>query len=525
MSLPAASSAAAQVIEYRAGSSSLYRAHGGSMILHWSGYTTRADFGVAARALVGLYLGFPFRRLTIGIGDQTMPFDLPTDRFAGSYLIPGRGASLSRRTAHSNFLVFGGATTTGLYTPYFQVARAEGATALLSYERTLGGSLQWISRTAVGEWQTVLNGLAWSPSPRISLGVATGIGGNDPYGAASLGLDLGWLAVRAGYTCAGSGFRRMPADPFARAESDGENLELQVAPVLGLALRASRRNFLPTGAADSGRVRATVTGAGISASALGFQLGGSLHLTERGTSRAQALALTASRRFGWLATAVGFYRSRPERHRAFETTVATFRETLSPRVGLTQVVTKSQGQATLTFGGRLLANRVAIDVDYQTVFLPLAVGRSQFRQALLLTARVPIARDLSLTATTRVNDAGDVGYTTYATGYAYARLPAARPSGAGRAALHQNVIRGRVMDERGRPVRGAALRVDGDLAFSDSEGLFLVRKKSAREYRFEVPLAEFMFPGTYEVVSAPGAVRAVAEGSAVPIEVVLRRVR
>ena len=60
--------------------------------------------------------------------------------------------------------------------------------------------------------------------------------------------------------------------------------------------------------------------------------------------------------------------------------------------------------------------------------------------------------------------------------------------------------------------------------FTDSRGVFEVRKPKAKDYPIEVALDQFMFPGTYQVVSSPGTVRAAAEQSVLEIRVVVRRV-
>jgi hypothetical protein len=89
--------------------------------------------------------------------------------------------------------------------------------------------------------------------------------------------------------------------------------------------------------------------------------------------------------------------------------------------------------------------------------------------------------------------------------------------------MHAYVVRGRVVDQNGQPVRGAAVRVQGEIAFTNSEGEFEVRRKHADESPFAVALEEFMVAGRYEVVKAPQKVKASRDEMATLEEVVVKR--
>jgi len=90
--------------------------------------------------------------------------------------------------------------------------------------------------------------------------------------------------------------------------------------------------------------------------------------------------------------------------------------------------------------------------------------------------------------------------------------------------LGRFVIKGRVVDDAGQPVDGAALEFGGDLAFSNPEGQFLLRVGRPREYPVIVRFDEFLLPGRWEVLSAPATIRALPEDRATSFDVVLRRV-
>ena len=81
------------------------------------------------------------------------------------------------------------------------------------------------------------------------------------------------------------------------------------------------------------------------------------------------------------------------------------------------------------------------------------------------------------------------------------------------------------MDPEGKPIRGAALRVDGEVAFTDSQGEFFVRKRKGGVHRLEVLLDQFLVPGAFEVVSAPSSVKVAPEEAASEITIIVRRAR
>ncbi len=89
--------------------------------------------------------------------------------------------------------------------------------------------------------------------------------------------------------------------------------------------------------------------------------------------------------------------------------------------------------------------------------------------------------------------------------------------------MYTNIVRGRVVDQNGEPIFGAALRVDGELVFTNSQGMFFVRRKKAKELRLEALLDQFMFPGVYRAVLVPRTVRAAPEETSEMNEVVIGR--
>ena len=121
----------------------------------------------------------------------------------------------------------------------------------------------------------------------------------------------------------------------------------------------------------------------------------------------------------------------------------------------------------------------------------------------MLNLHLQLPHAIQLNGGTNVTSLGHARYTAYATTFAYPGLSPeiGKPSQSG--GFYENLVRGRVIEENGPPVAGAALRIDGELVFSDSGGAFFLRRKKAKLYPLEVLPNQFMLPGRFEVVSAP----------------------
>lgn len=521
--------ASAQVVEFKGGTSSLLGVTGGSLHLHGAGYEGRIGIGFQdehRRPRVGLSLQAPFRGFTWQLGDQSIPLVLPTDVFSRSYYFLARGLGATRKTSQSELFVYGGATSAGFYTPFFQAGAARSPTLALFYDRQLTPSVRAVSRNILSARRTFVQGLELTPRPSLRLGLAGGVGSDQPFAAGSLDFETSRLKLLFAYGRAGDGFKRLPAEGFATAEADHESVQLQLTPTPALRLTLRRQHYLsPLG--NWNAARSTVNGLAVGSTIRGVQTQGSLFLSESPFGRSRAYSVGASRPLtGWLSAAASYFRSRSPNGSVGQTFVLQLREMLALRLSLTQVVTWGHGQTTAVWGGHLVSNHLAVGVDYQTIFLPVALaGQSQFRQVMLVDLHIPLPRGLQMSATTHLDPSGQVRYTAFASGFAYGRFV---DPGAGATWLHapdKYLVRGRVVDTTGKAVAGAALRIDGVLVFSDSHGAFELRRTRAKDCALEVALDQFMFPGTYEVVSAPVTVRSASQKNAPEARVVLRRVQ
>lgn len=94
--------------------------------------------------------------------------------------------------------------------------------------------------------------------------------------------------------------------------------------------------------------------------------------------------------------------------------------------------------------------------------------------------------------------------------------------GPSRTVTNQNTgkyrIEGTVVDEKGQPVSGAAMRIGKDLVFSDATGAFFLRVKNERAVALAVVPLEFTAPGVWATVTAP---ENIIPGE--PVKIVVRR--
>ena len=523
--LAGARPAAAQVLELSGGSSSLFNAHGGSVGFRGRNYAGRFDVGLFGKPRFGYFFTTPFRGYNWGFGDQAIPFVLPTDLFNPSYYFLGRGVSAARKDARSKLFVYAGATSTGFALPFLNVARTETPTGLVFYERQLSPALRFSSRNVLSRRQTSIQALEWTAERDMKLGMSAGIGNNQHYWASSFSFNRKVISLQASYTRAGDAFRRISVEAPAVAETDRENVRLELAPRSNLHFSLGRQNYLAPAASSTGDLRATVNSFGVSGSAAGLQMYGSLFGSETRAGTARAVSMGARRHVTERVEAgIDYLRSTLPNGSVIHTEVSTFRENVSQRFSLSQVITHGSGQTSIAFGGTFLSNLLTASAEYQTVYLPFApAAQSQFRQVLVLNLHLQLPHAIQLNGGTNVTSLGKVRYTAYASTFAYPGLSPeiGKPSQGG--GFYENLVRGRVIEENGPPVAGAALRIDGELLFSDSGGAFFLRRKKAKVYRLEVLPNQFMLPGRFEVVSAPELVRAEREQMAEIYEVMVRR--
>jgi hypothetical protein len=521
LGLTARDEARAQVFVVTGGSSSTSNAHGGSLEFRTDKRIGRLDLGVFGKPSLGFSLQQTYRNLLINAGDQQMSLTMPTDISGASYYFLGRGISIQRKKPASQMLIFAGATSNGFHAPFLNVSRAESITLAFLGERRLTPSLRWVSRNLLSHRQTFIQSLEWS-GESVRMAVSGGLGGNQPYWASTLTFDKHWLIVDAGYSKAGDAFRRVVVSSPQFSENDRENIRVQLAPVRNLRVVASRNHYVaPEYSGLSGR--ATVNGLGFWTSIAGTEFHGSLFRSATASGRSQALALGTRRALTRRVEGSLDVLSNARLFSNNSTFVATIREMLNARLTLNQVLTRSRGQTTISYGGSLLSNLVSVTAEYQTVFLPfVSAGPQQFKQVLMLGLHFQLPHGIQVKGDTNVSPSGRVHYTSYATSYGY-RAISVSPGASSSGGFFRYLVRGRIVDAEGNPLEGAAVLIGKELAFTNSQGSFFLRLRNAQTVPFAVALDDFVIPGRYEVVSAPSQVSPAPDGEAQNYDVVVRR--
>ena len=522
--LAAGGRASGQIFRLEAGTSSLYQAHGGSVGFHTQNYDGWLGIGSMEGVRVGAFMRTKFRGSTLTIGDDAIPFRLGTDVFDTGHYFMGRGVGLTQQHGATRIFSFAGATSRGTGTPYFRTGDAEKGVGLLFLDHPLSDRLSLFSRNVFSSRQSSISGLEWQPWTGVRASVAGGFGANQGYGASSFTVDRDLYTLKAAYIVAGDQFRRITVQQPISSEVDRENVMFTLRPTSSLALTVGRQNFLQPFTQDSPTVRGSVNQYAASFYPGRLSLSGTLFDSRVMGMASRGASFSAGRDlFSRLHVTGNYLWNRAGNSQSFTSILGTFRETLSPRLSFLQNVTHSSGQTNVSFGGNFVSNRVSVGVEYQTLYLPFLTG-NQFKQALVLNFQFRPFGNYSFNAGSYVTPDGRVKYTAYGGTYMYRGAPGGGPPGAMTAiSFHKYLVQGRVLDEAGRPIRGAALRIDGEVVYSDSGGVFLSRRRRPATLRLEVLLNEFIVPGQFEVVSAPPSVKAEPEGSAHEVIVVLRR--
>ena len=518
--------ASGQIFELTGGSSSLLNAEGGSLEVHARNYSGRIDLGYLGRPSLGFSFSRPFKRSLIEVGDEQIPFLLPTDLFDHSFYFIGRGMSVSRKTDHGNLFVFAGTTSNGYLAPFLNVARNDTPASAIFYERQLSPSLRFFSHNMISKRQTSIQAVEWSGRKDIKMSMSAGLGNNQPYWASSFSLTKHRMALDVSYAGSGDAFRRVLVRTPQLADNDRENIRFELTPLKNVRIVVSRNNYLSTFTANAAVDRAAVQGLGVGGGIAGFQLYGSLFESSAKLGDSSALALGARRMITrHFEAGADFLRSGYAKGTPTHSLVGNIREILNSRFSLTQIITHSTGQTNIAFGGNFISNLVSVSVDYQTVFLPFVQSTAgQFKQVIVVGLHFQLPHGIQLNMATNVTPLGQVRYTAYASTYAYHGMGSDSPGASFSGKFFSNVVRGHVLDMQDEPIAGAAVRIGTDVAVSDSEGNFLIRLKKAGALHLQVAFDEFTSPGSYIAISAPSTVKATREDDAEDYKIVLKRV-
>ena len=515
-----------QVFRIQGGESTLLDAQGGSVEFkapNYDGsiglgfYQGRMQFGAAARYL---YHGY-----TVLAGDHNVPFTLPTDVFDSSHYFSARGVGVTRSNERSRFFGFAGTTSTSLGTGFFNAASSDRPVGIFFYERKLNPHFTFFSRSILSDRQTLLEGVAWKPRKWLVSSLTGGIGSNQGYLASSLDVQTEKLALRTSYVMTGDRFQRVTVLSPMSSEVNKGNIQMLYKPNSHVSITTGHQNILqpitPGGAMEKASVNQLSTDFHVQR----FYFGSGIFNSNAAGRKTQGTNLYVGRRFrNFLEVNANYFRSKPQGGETTTVLSGTVRESFSSRFSLLQLISRTGGQTTFSFGGDFTSNRLMFRADYQNIYLPFRPDRP-FQQALALNAAVRVAGPLQLTVASNVAPDGRIRYAVGASTYLY-RLSgmSMRMQSAESFSIGKYLVQGVVTDENHEPVEGAALHIGKAIAYTDSTGHFQARFSKHGPHTVSVVPDEFIANTAYEVVSAPINARADVDDAASEIQIVLRRV-
>jgi len=161
----------------------------------------------------GLRTGFlaetTFDDTKVSLGDEIIPFVLPTDIFDTSYYVWGRGIGLRRALGDGDALIFAGYTSESLNTPFVNTASPDDPVAAFFYRHPVGEHFKFSSYNLVSGRLTSIQSLEWIPIHDLSFAASAGVGYQEPYGAISARLHRNKIDVWASESDSTDSFRRI----------------------------------------------------------------------------------------------------------------------------------------------------------------------------------------------------------------------------------------------------------------------------------------------------------------------------
>jgi hypothetical protein len=513
----------AQVFEVQGGGSSLYQGYGGALNI-WG---DRFEGNVGLGYLDGFRFSVFFKHLighdTLRLGNDAIPVRFATDVFGSSHAIFAQGAGYRRASRRASLYAFVGASAIATPAPFVNALHQDQVIGVVQAERSLSPAVRLTTHALFSYRQTILQGIKWESPSGLEAGATAGVGGNQPYGSASMAIKREKLDLRAAYVSMGDRFRRTGVPTPAQSEADRENILLTLRPAEGFSFGIGRQNFRQDSTLPGVPDRATLNQVFGSVRLFATSLSAGVFDSRTPGTRSMSSYVAGSRDVTrWLQSDLYLLRVWSPAPIRSTMPVLRLREFITPRMSLLQVVTRSSGRTSVAFGGSWASGLTTLGVDYQVVHTPYRPTQP-FVQTIALTVRVPLG-SYRINAASFVTPDGQVNYTGSASTFFYAGDIL---GGGGRPVeikFERYIVQGTVVDESGVAIDGAAIQIGGSMLFTDSRGRFFVRLSSNRASDVRVLVNEFLATGRFEVVSAPRTVKPQTERESVPLKIVVRRV-
>jgi hypothetical protein len=494
--------ARAQVFTASGGVSTITNAQGAELTMTGSAYAVSVGGGESNGQFVE---GFRYVRQTARAkyiaGNQLVRLDLGTDVFDPGHFVDVLGLGIETSTNSAKTLAFAGATSTDMSNPLFTAFRADHIAAGYFREQRLGPTLKMTSYNLITSKLTSIQGLQWKPTEHLALAVSGGVGADHDYGASSLDLSTAHLDLKAAYIYADSEFQRAIGRSPALAEPDRGNVAITWMPSTRLTFTGAHQNFLSAPSSNTPGLQTSLDDLGIEATFFNSELSATAFHSTYSGALTNAFSCSITRGFGQRLTVQESYLEAAPSVGPHTTTILTnITEKLTPRWELSELITQSGGQNTVSFGGSFLSNIATISVDYQNYYVPSRI-QDPFEEALIADVQLHAFGRVTLHGATFVDPQGHLKYTADAV--CVLDRQSRGDAGAQKIMIGDNVIRGRVIDSDGQGVAGAALRFDDTLIYTDSTGRFFLRERRARPHKLQVMTGQFLDAGRFSLVDAP----------------------
>ena len=437
--------ASAQVLQLSAGSSTLLGGTGGDVTAFFPERTISASAGFANGHFVfGVSDTFRFHDLDVTAGDRNFGYS-----FDGAGLaVSTRGLFVQRNTGHTSLAVFVGSTGIGYATPFMVTANAQHLGAGFFLQRHFDNGLLLSSLAVIdGGKHTIIQGLSYQDH-RLHLAGSGGLLQNQKYFSG----------------------------------------EADFQPLRSLFLSATHNDYF---LADHLTANSLSAFAGLGR----VTLQASLLDGQYQALKTNGASAGASLRIGSVTLRSNFYESN---HRILLVHVVQERFRCWTFSG---IVNQMQGQTSYAFGGGYHSNRVSLSLDHSVLFFP--IGGRGFQQTTTVQVSLRI-HDTAINFQTNVDPMMHVTYTTYASSYLQGPLAGPAMNNRTHSSGGKFLITGTVVDDRGLPVEGAAIQLQGGaIVYSDSQGKFFIRVKHDKPSPLFVLIHEFAAPGRWAVTSCP----------------------
>lgn len=523
----------AQMVHIRGGGETAGEEAGATVDVYGADTETQSSMGFAGGVHVGLARRVTMDSFAVTAGDSTVTLSLPTD-------LPGSGRGLLLRGALVETLqqrhdelgaamnvasgqsrvtarAFAGWTGDGYRNAYFSSVNAGHAISFAEASIAAGKNVTLTATGVRGSESSLLASALWRAKPNAGAAITAGVSGGHVLMRGLVHLSGPSFRLDAQYTSGRLQLNPEPSLASATVERIGWNVIASHRVGSWLWLDASRHAYATDTARDAAingitagrsvlyeagatvRMGHVATGARLLRSLSGNQM----------TSGTVVMAGWNATRWNALTTAVFSTDVNGTPNRSMSSDVT---ERLNAHLRLTQGMTYASGTASMNFGGVYEGRFGSLSVSHRETYIPFG-NESGFHRVLALGIRLHLG-DAEVVAEHVRGGVITPVYTFLADAYRGDSLGDGSSIASDAQELPRYVVRGRVLDAVGTAVRGAAVRVGGKMLYTDSEGRFSSRFRSAVAVPVETVPEEFLTADSYRAVTRITQVMPLAESAA-----------